>query len=106
MAVIAGSLVSANIFIQIPIYEQFSIWTIKKNNWLLGWGSPGKQHCKKGQKGPVKLIKRVKIAHSFLYSVRSVPHYHFNLAYVILQMTVKEFLKLTSKNGDIDHFNF
>ena len=31
-------------------------------------------------KGPVKLVKRVKIAHSF----RSVPRYHFKLAYVIL----------------------
>ena len=39
-------------------------------------------------KGHVKLIKRVKIAHSFLVCVRSVPHYHFKLAYVILQMAV------------------
>ena len=41
-------------------------------------------------KGPVKLIKRVKIAHSFLQSVRSLPRYHFKLANVILQMAVKE----------------
>ena len=41
-------------------------------------------------KGPVKLIKRLKIAHSFLRSVKSVPRYHFKLAYVILQMVVKE----------------
>ena len=42
-------------------------------------------------KGPVKLIKRVKIAHSFLQSVSNpVPRYHFKLAYVILQMAVKE----------------
>ena len=45
------------------------------------------------QKGPVKLMKRVKIAHSFLQSVKSVPHYHFKLAYVILQMAVKEFFE-------------
>ena len=36
------------------------------------------------EKGPVKLIKWVKIAHSFLHTVKSVPHYHFKLAYVIL----------------------
>ena len=38
-------------------------------------------------KGPVKLIKRVKIAHSFLQSFKSVPLYYFKLAYVILQMS-------------------
>ena len=31
-------------------------------------------------KGPVKLIKRVKIAHLFLVCVKSVPRYHFKLA--------------------------
>ena len=36
-------------------------------------------------KGPVKLMRRVKIAY----------RYHFNLAYVVLQMAVK------SKNGEI-----
>ena len=44
-------------------------------------------------KGPVKLIKRVKIAHSFLVCVRSVPRYPFKFAYVILQMAVKEFFE-------------
>ena len=44
-------------------------------------------------KGPVKLIKQVKTAHSFLACVKSVPPYHFKLAYVILQMAVKEFLE-------------
>ena len=44
-------------------------------------------------KGPVKLIKRVKIAHSFLQCTKSVPRYHFKLAYVILQMAVEEFFK-------------
>ena len=44
-------------------------------------------------KGPVKLIKRVKMAHSFLVCVKSVPRYHFKLAYVILQMAVKTFLE-------------
>ena len=42
-------------------------------------------------KGPVKLIKQVKIAHSFFANrVRSVPHYHFKLTSVILQMAVKD----------------
>ena len=40
---------------------------------------------------PVKLIKRVKIALSFLVCVRSVSRYDFKLAYVILEMAVKEF---------------
>ena len=44
-------------------------------------------------KGPVKLIKRVKIAHSFLQCVKSVPRCHFKLAYIILQMAVKEFFE-------------
>ena len=43
--------------------------------------------------GPVKLIKWVKIAHSFLVCVRSVPRYHFKLAHVTLQMAVKEFFE-------------
>ena len=45
------------------------------------------------EKGPVKLIKRVNIAQSFLVCVRSVPRYHFKLAYVNLQMAVKEFFE-------------
>ena len=44
-------------------------------------------------KGPVELIKQVKIAHSFLVCVKSVPGYHFKLACVILQMVVKEFFE-------------
>ena len=44
-------------------------------------------------KGLVKLIKRVKIAHSFLVCIKSVPRYHFKLANVILQMAVKEFFE-------------
>ena len=52
-----------------------------------------------------KLIKLVKIPNSLLQScVRSVPRYHFKLAY--LQIAVKElFLKPASENGDIGHFN-
>ena len=42
-------------------------------------------------KGPVKLIKRVKIAASFLVCVKSVQRYHFELVYVALKMAVKEF---------------
>ena len=41
-------------------------------------------------KGPVKLIQRVKIARSFLQCVKSVPLYHSKLAYVVLHMTVEE----------------
>ena len=44
-------------------------------------------------KGPVKLMQWVKIAHSFLVCNKSVPSYHFKLAYVILQMAVKEFFE-------------
>ena len=46
------------------------------------------------EKGHVKLIKQVKIAHSFLVYVKSVPRYHFKLVYVILQMAVKEFFEI------------
>ena len=43
-------------------------------------------------KGPVKLIKRVKIAHSFSQSVSNQFRVsHFKLAYAILQMAVKSF---------------
>ena len=42
-------------------------------------------------KGPVKLIQLVKIAHSFLQSVKSVPLCHFKIAYVVLRMAVLEF---------------
>ena len=41
-------------------------------------------------KGPVELVKRVKIAHSFSQSGKSVPRYHFKLAY---EMAVKEFFE-------------
>ena len=49
-------------------------------------------------KGPVKLIKGGGggggIAHSFLQSVSDqFPHYHFKLAYVILQTSVREFFE-------------
>ena len=45
------------------------------------------------QKGPVKLMQWVKIAHSFLQFVKYVPLHHFKLAYVVLHMTVKEFFQ-------------
>ena len=57
-------------------------------------------------KGPVKSIQWVKIVHSFLQSVsKSVPLYHFNLAFVVLHMIVKNLQKPTSKNGEIGRFN-
>ena len=45
-------------------------------------------------KGLVKLMQRVKNS-SFIFTVcvRSVPRYQFKLAYVILQMAVKEFFE-------------
>ena len=41
----------------------------------------------------LKLIKLVKIAHFLKVCVKSVPRYHFDLAYVVLQMAVKEFFE-------------
>ena len=41
------------------------------------------------QKGPMNLIQRVRIAHSFLQSVLNL--FHFKLAYVVLHMAVKQF---------------
>ena len=49
------------------------------------------------KKGPVKLMLRVKIAHSF------VPLYHFKLAYLVLHMAAKEFSKTTSKTREIGY---
>ena len=47
-------------------------------------------------KGPVKLMQQVKTAHLFFtIRVKSVPRYHFRLAYVLLQMAIKDpFLKM------------
>ena len=45
-------------------------------------------------KGPVKLIQRVKIAHLFFtVNVKSVPLYQFELAYQVLRMAVNEFFE-------------
>ena len=44
-------------------------------------------------KGPVKLMQQVKVAHSFLQSVKFVPLYHFKLAYILLPIVVKEFFE-------------
>ena len=41
----------------------------------------------------------------FTVCVKSVPLYHFKFAYVVLHTAVKEFLKPTSENGEIDCFN-
>ena len=48
-------------------------------------------YCGAYYKEPVKLTKRVKIAHSFLQFVSD--QFHVMLAYVILQMAVKEFFE-------------
>ena len=57
-------------------------------------------------KGPVKLMKRVKIAHSFSQSVSN------QFLIIILCLPIwfykwlsKNFLKSTSKNGEIGHVN-
>ena len=42
----------------------------------------------------------------FTVCVKYVPLYHFKLAYVIIHMAVKEFLKPTSKNGETGRFNW
>ena len=63
----------------------------------------GSHHRHPGCKGPVKLMQRVKISHSFLVCVKSVPLYHFKLTYVVLHLAVKEFF--TSKNEEICCFN-
>ena len=44
---------------------------------------------------------------SFIFTVcaRFVSLYHFKLAYVVLQMAIKEFFKSNSKNGEIGRFN-
>ena len=49
-------------------------------------------------KGSVKLIQRVKVAHSFLVCVKSVPLYHFKLACVVLHIAVKEFFEIFRGN--------
>ena len=45
------------------------------------------------QKGPVKLMQQVIIAHIFTVCVRSVPLYLFKLAYVVLHLDVKQFFE-------------
>ena len=58
------------------------------------------------QKGPVKLIKWVKIAHSFSQSVSNQFHViSLSLPMLFYKWLSKNFLKPTSKNGDIGHFN-
>ena len=44
---------------------------------------------------------------SFIFTVwvKSVPLYHFKLAYVVLHMAVKEFFKPSFKSGQIRRFN-
>ena len=57
-------------------------------------------------KGPVKLIKRVKIAHSFLQSVSNQFHFIIlSLPMQVYKWLSKNFLKPTSKHEDIGHFN-
>ena len=46
------------------------------------------------------------MAHSFLQSESKLLHYHFKFCYVVLHMAVKEFLKLTFKNGEIGNFDW
>ena len=57
-------------------------------------------------KGPFKLIKRVKIAHSFLQSVSNQFHVIISsLPMLFYKWLSKNFSKPTSKNGEIDRFN-
>ena len=57
-------------------------------------------------KGPVKLIQRVKIAHSFLQSALNL--FHFIILSLPISIYIelsKNFLKPNSKNGEIGPFN-
>ena len=57
-------------------------------------------------KGPVKLIKRVKIAHSFLQSVSNQFRViNLRLPMYFYKWLSKNFSKPTSINGDIGQFN-
>ena len=57
-------------------------------------------------KGPVKLIKRVKIAHSFLQSVSDQFHVIIlSLPMEFYKWLSKNFSKPTSKHGEIGRFN-
>ena len=83
---------SGNINRQIQLVIGVIDYKMFKGKYLVGMLSAHPTGCPK--KRPVNLIKRVKIAHSFLtVCVRSVPRYHFKLAYVILQMAIKEFFE-------------
>ena len=58
------------------------------------------------RKGPVKLIKRVKIAHSFLQSVSDQFHVIIlNLSGSFYKWLSKKFSKPTSKDEEIGRFN-
>ena len=52
----------------------------------------------------VKLIQRVKIVHLFLQFALNLFHFII-LSFLVLHMAVKNFLKPTSKNGEIGRFN-
>ena len=57
-------------------------------------------------KGPFKLIKRVKIAHSFLQSLSNQFHIIIlSLPMLFYKWLSKNFLKPISKNGEISRFN-
>ena len=45
---------------------------------------------------------------SFIFTVcvKSVLHYHFKFACVVLQIAIKDFLKFTSKNRETGRFNW
>ena len=61
---------------------------------------------KNAKEGPVKLIKRVKIAHSFLQSVSDQFHVIIlSLPMYFYKWLSKNFSKPTSKNGDMDRFH-
>ena len=58
------------------------------------------------EKGPVKLIQRVKIAHSFLQSVSNLFHFIIlSFATYFCTWLSKNFSRPASKNGEICRFN-
>ena len=70
-----------------------------------GWGSGGKHSPAlplKLNKGPMKLMQ-LHGKNIFTVCVRSVPRYYFKLAYVVLQMAVKEFFETYPFILDLKH---
>ena len=91
----------------VPLYVKSNLSDIIRDDFEDGrLPDKGRYGCAARAKGPVKLIKRVKIAHSFLQSVSNQFHVIIlSLPMQFYKWLSKNFLKPTSKHGDIGHFN-